>query len=92
MESITRDGSSTFTELTQRKLSKALLALEKGEAGPRIDILGRKFIDFHPKPKPVLKRAMGIEMTPSGIKIKVGITNKYDFSKPRLDDALKKRG
>jgi hypothetical protein len=68
------------------------LALEKGEAGPRIDILGRKFIDFHPKPKPVLKRAMGIEMTPSGIKIKVGITNKYDFSKPRLDDALKKRG
>jgi hypothetical protein len=89
---ITRDGSSTFTELTQRKLSKALLALEKGEAGPRIDILGRKFIDFHPKPKPVLKRAMGIEMTPSGIKIKVGITNKYDFSKPRLDDALKKRG
>jgi hypothetical protein len=35
---------------------------------------------------------MGIEMTPSGIKIKVGITNKYDFSKPRLDDALKKRG
>ena len=92
MESITRDGSSTFTELTQRKLSKALLALEKGEAGPRIDILGRKFIDYHQRAKPVLKRAMGIEMTPSGIRMKVGITNKYDFSKPRLDDALKKRG
>lgn len=92
MESITRDGSSTFTELTQRKLSKALLALEKGEAGPRIDILGRKFIDYHPKAKPVLRRSMGLEITATGIKMKVGITNKYDFSQPRLDDSLKKRG
>lgn len=92
MESITRDGSSTFTELTQRKLSKAILALENGEAGPRMDILGRKFIDYHPKAKPVLRRSMGLEITATGIKMKVGITNKYDFSQPRLDDSLKKRG
>jgi hypothetical protein len=92
MDSVTRNKEDTFTELTQRKLSKALLALENGEAGPRVDILGKKFIGYHPKAKPVLKRGMGIEMTPSGIKMKVGITNKYDFSKPRLDDALKKRG
>jgi len=92
MEAITRDGDSTFTELTQRKLSKALLALEHGEAGPRVDILGRKFIGYHPKAKPVLRRSMGLEITPDGFKMKVGITNKYDFSKPRLDDSLKKRG
>ena len=92
MESITRDGSSAFTELTQRKLSKALLALENGEAGPRVDILGKKFIGYHPKAKPVLRRGIGLQVTPDGIKMKVGITNKYDFSKPRLDDSLKKRG
>ena len=92
MESITRDQTSNFTELTQRKLSKALLALERGEAGPRIDILGKKFIGFHPKAKPVLRRSMGLEMTAGGFKMKVGITNKYDFSKPRLDDSVKKRG
>jgi hypothetical protein len=92
MESITRDQTSNFTELTQRKLSKALLALERGEAGPRIDILGKKFIGFHPEAKPVLRRSMGLEMTADGFKMKVGITNKYDFSKPRLDDSVKKRG
>lgn len=92
MEAITRDGDSTFTELTQRKLSKAILALENGEAGPRVDILGRKFLDYHPKAKPVLRRSIGLEITPEGFKMKVGIKNKYDFSKPRLDDALKKRG
>ena len=92
MESVTRNQSDTFTELTQRKLSKALLALEKGEAGPRIDILGRKFIGYNPKAKPVLRRGMGLEMTAGGFKMKVGIVNKYDFSKPRLDDSVKKRG
>jgi len=92
MDSVTRNREDTFTELTQRKLSKALLALENGEAGPRLDILGKKFIDYHPKAKPVLRRSMGLEITPDGFKMKVGISNKYDFSKPRLDDALKKRG
>lgn len=92
MEAVTRNKTDTFTELTQRKLSKALLALENGEAGPRIDILGRKFIGFNPKPKPVLRRGMGLEATASGFRMKVGIVNKYDFSKPRLDDSVKKRG
>ena len=92
LEAVTRDKRDTFTELTQRKLSRALLALETGEAGPRIDILGRKFIAYNKSAKPVLRRSMGIEMTTSGFKMKVGITNKYDFSKPRLDDSVKKRG
>jgi len=92
MEAVVRDNKDTFTEFSQRKLSKALLALERGEAGPRIDILGRKFIGFHPKPKPVMKRSMGIERTGDGFKMKLGLTNKYDFSQPRLDDLDKKRG
>ena len=92
MESVTRNQADTFTELTQRKLSKALLALEAGEAGPRIDILGHKFIGYHKNPKPVLRRAVGLEKTADGFRMKVGIVNKYDFSKPRLDDSVKKRG
>ncbi len=91
-ESVIRDRRDTFTLLTQRKLSKALLSLEKGEAGPRIDILGRKFIGYHPKPKPPLRRSVTLEIDGSGFKLKVGLKNKYDFSKPRLDDAIKKRG
>ena len=92
MEAVCRNQTDTFTELTQRKLSKALLSLERGEAGPRIDILGKKFIGFHPKAKPVLRRSTTLEQTASGFRIKVGLSNKYDFSKPRLDDLDKKRG
>lgn len=92
MESVTRNQSDTFTELTQRKLSKALLSLERGEAGPRIDILGKKFIGYHQKAKPVMRRSVGLASTSEGFKLQVGLTNKYDFSKPRLDDLAKKRG
>ena len=92
MEAVCRNRSDTFTELTQRKLSKAILALEAGEAGPRIDILGKKFIGYHKAPKPVLRRAVGLTQTVDGFKVKVGIVNKYDFSTARLDDLDKKRG
>lgn len=85
-EAVLRDRSNTFTESTQRKVSKALLALERGEAGPRMDILGKRFIGWHPKPKPVYRRSMGIEKTGEGFKISIGLQNKYDFSKRRLDD------
>lgn len=92
LESVTRDRTDTFTEVTQRKLSRALLALERGEAGPRIDILGKKFIGFNQKAKPVLRRSMGLTVTDGEFKVRVGLNNKYDFSKPKLDDSLKKRG
>ena len=92
MESVCRNQNDTFTELTQRKLSKALLALEAGEAGPRVDILGRRFIGFTKNPKPVLRRSVGLQITADGFRMKVGIVNKYDFSTPRLDDSVKKRG
>ena len=85
-EAVTRDRKDTFTEVSQRKISKALLALEKGEAGPRMDILGKRFIGWHPKPKPVYRRGMNLERTGDGFKISIGLRNKYDFSKSRLDD------
>lgn len=85
-EAVLRDRKDTFTESSQRKVSKALLALEKGEAGPRMDILGKRFIGYHPKPKPVYRRSMGIEKTRDGFKIAIGLQNKYSFSTKRLDD------
>lgn len=85
-EAVVRDKKDTFTEHSQRKLSKALLALEKGEAGPRMDILGNRYVGWHPKPKPVYRRSMGIEKTGDGFKISIGLKNKYAFSTKRLDD------
>jgi hypothetical protein len=51
-----------------------------------MDILGKRFIGYHPKPKPVYRRGMNLERTGEGFKISIGLRNKYDFSKRRLDD------
>ena len=85
-EAVLRDRKDTFTETSQRKLSRALLSLERGEAGPRMDILGNRFVGYHPKPKPVYRRSMGLEKTSDGFKITIGLQNKYSFSNKRLDD------
>ena len=47
-----------ITELSQRKISKALFALESGEAGLRMNLLGERILDFHPRKeqKPALKK------------------------------------
>jgi hypothetical protein len=85
-EAVLRDRKDTFTESSQRKVSKALLALEKGEAGPRMDILGKRFIGYHPTPKPVNRRSMRIQKTRDGFKIAIRLQNKYSISTKRLDD------
>jgi hypothetical protein len=86
------EGSIPITELSQRKLSKALLALEKGEAGLRMDIAGRKYLDFHPSSeyKIPMKRGISIEKTNDGFSLSVKPVNKMSYSTEHL--LKKKRG
>jgi hypothetical protein len=75
-----------ITNLSQRKLSRALLALEKGEAGMRIDIAGRKKLDYHP-PKDfglTLRRGYQINFANGTVGLTVKPVNKYDFNKQNL--------
>lgn len=80
-----------MTETSQRRLSRALLALEMGEAGIRMDIAGRKFLGYHAQHevKPTLKRGNLIVKTNEGFSLSVKPVNKYDYSQDRL---LNKRG
>lgn len=86
LKKMVMEGCIPITELSQRKLSKALLAIENGEAGMRMDIAGRKFLDYHPphEYKPTIKRGMLIEKTNEGFSLSVKPTNKHDYSKPNL--------
>ena len=76
----------TMTPLSQRKLSKAILALENGEAGMRMDIAGRRMLDYHPPKeyKPYIRRGYTLSMGQNGVNLSVKPVNKYDFSKPQL--------
>lgn len=75
-----------ISETTQRRISKALQALENGEAGMRMDIAGRMILDYHP-PKEfgkTLKRGYTLELTNGRIGLSVKPVNKYDYTKPPL--------
>jgi transcriptional regulator GlxA family with amidase domain len=75
-----------ISETTQRRISKALQALENGEAGMRMDIAGRMILDYHP-PKDfgkTLKRGYTLELTNGRIGLSVKPINKYDYTKPPL--------
>lgn len=86
------EGCIPISELSQRKLSKALLALERGEAGVRKDMIGRKFLDYHPRDeyKIPMKRGMSIERSNDGFSLSIKPVNKYSYSE--LNVLKKKRG
>ena len=92
LKKMVMEGCIPITELSQRKLSKALLALENGEAGMRMDIAGRKFLDYHAphEYKPPIKRGISIEKTNEGFSLSVKPVNKYAYSRPNV--LTKKRG
>lgn len=75
-----------MTESVQRKLSRALTALENGEAGPRRDIAGRKSLGYHRKEeqRPTMTRSMGLQNVGGEIKMRVGIVNKYSFNNKKI--------
>lgn len=92
MKKMIFEGSMRMTETSQRRLSRALLALEMGEAGIRMDIAGRKFLGYHAQHevKPTIKRAASIVKSENGFSLSVKPVNKYDYSQDRL--LSKKRG
>lgn len=71
---------------TQRRISKALLAMENGEAGMRMDIAGRMVLDYHPPQDfgKTMRRGYTLEMTNGKISLSVKPVNKYDYTKPHL--------
>jgi hypothetical protein len=80
------EGSMRMTETSQRRLSRALLALEMGEAGVRMDIAGRKFLGYHAQHevRPTIKRGNTLVRTESGFALSIKPVNKYDYSRPHV--------
>jgi hypothetical protein len=86
MKKMIFEGSMRMTETSQRRLSRALLALEMGEAGIRMDIAGRKFLGYHAQHevKPTLKRGSTIVRGENGFTLSMKPVNKYDYSQPHV--------
>lgn len=86
MKKMIFEKNMRMTLTSQRRLSRALLALEMGEAGIRMDIAGRKFLGYHSQHeiKPTMKRGTSIVRTENGFSLSVKPVNKYDYSQERV--------
>jgi hypothetical protein len=48
-----------------------------------------RYVDYRKESQPVFMPKMGLQVTSDGIKIKVGMTNRHDYSEISLDEALR---
>lgn len=77
------------TELMQLRVSKAYQQWKEGN----VKVMRRKdntrFVEYRRESKPALMPGMGLKVTPDGIKIKVGMVNRHDYSEIDLQEALR---
>ena len=79
-----------LTEFMQRRVNKAYFAWLNGEIAIMQNRDRTKFVQYRKEAKPVLERTTGLQVVNGEIKLKLGITNKYDYSQPTLDEQLKR--
>ena len=79
-----------MTEYMQRRISKAYTAWLNGEIAIMQNRDRTKFVQYRKEAKPVLERSQRLEFSNGQIKLKLGITNKYDYSDLTLDEQLKR--
>lgn len=81
---------SPLTEYVQIRASKGYTAWKNGEVAIMQNRDNTKFVAFRREEKPRLARTTGLQVVNGEIKIKVGISNRGDYSGTTLDEALKR--
>jgi AraC-like DNA-binding protein len=79
-----------LTEYIQIRVSKGYKSWLKGEVAVMQNRNNSKFVEYRREPKPRLARSTGLHLVNGEIKIKIGISNKGDYSGLSLDEALER--
>ena len=79
-----------LTETVQRRVSKAYTEWRDGEVAIMQNRDNTKFVQYRKEAQPVMERSNALQFVNGGIKIKMGITNKYDYEVNDLDEQLRK--
>jgi hypothetical protein len=78
------------TEYMQIRVSKAYHAWKNGEIAIMQNKDKSKYLEYRREAKPVMQRTTGLQVINGQIKMKIGISNKYDYSAKPLDEQLGK--
>jgi hypothetical protein len=82
-------NNEPLTETVQRRVSKAYQQWKAGNVKVMQRIDRTRYVDYRKTPQPVYMPKMGLQVTSEGIKLKVGMTNRHDYSEISLDEALR---
>ena len=78
-----------LTENVQRRVNKAYMQWKAGN----VRVMQRKdntrYVDYRKESKPVYVQGLGLKVTSEGIKVRVGMVNRHDYSEIDLDEALR---
>jgi alpha-galactosidase/6-phospho-beta-glucosidase family protein len=78
-----------LTENVQRRVSKAYQQWKAGNVKVMKRRDNTRYVDYRKESQPVFMPKMGLQVTSEGIKIKVGMVNRHDYSEISLDEALR---
>ena len=79
-----------LTEFVQRRVNKGYREWMAGEVAIMQNRDNTKFVQYRKQAKPVLQRTNKLTVENGAVKIKLGITNKYDYSGSTLDEQLER--
>jgi hypothetical protein len=77
------------TENVQLRVSKAYQQWKEGNVRVMKRRDNTRFVEYRRESQPAIMPGMGLKVTPDGIKIKVGMVNRHDYSEIDLEEALR---
>jgi hypothetical protein len=78
-----------LSEMVQRRVNKAYMQWKAGA----VKIMKRqdntRYVDYRRVAEPAIMHGMGLKVTSEGIKLRVGMVNRHDYSEIDLNEALR---
>lgn len=81
--------SQPLTEYIQRRVSKGYQEWRAGNVRVMKNRDNTRFVEYRKTPQPPIFRSTGLKVTSEGIKLRVGLVNRHDYSELDLDEALR---
>lgn len=78
-----------LTEVVQIRVSKAYQQWKSGNVRVMQNKDRTRYVEYRKESKPPMMASMGLQVTSGGIKLKVGMVNRHDYSEITLDEALR---
>lgn len=78
-----------LTETIQRRVNKAYIHWKLGMVRVMKRNDNTRYVDYRREAKPPISPQMGLKLTSDGIKLRVGMVNRHDYSETDLNEALR---